>query len=84
MVDATALSDYEIWFFIASLLFGIVTGFAVPFIQSFQGEAAKPNWLLGINTIIFLLLFVIAMTMAIRKRNQLKKKSRVVDLKVSQ
>jgi hypothetical protein len=84
MVDATALSDYEVSFFVASLLFGIVTGFAVPFIQSFKGEPAKPDWLLGINTLIFLLLFIIAMVWAFRKRNLLKTKSRVVDLKVSQ
>jgi len=84
MVDASALSDYEIWFFIASLLFGVVTGFLVPFIQSCEGDPRKPDWLLGINTLIFILLFIVAMTMAIKKRNLLKKKSRVVDLKVSQ
>jgi hypothetical protein len=81
MVDASALSDYEIWFFIASLLFGVVTGFAVPFIQSIE---IKTDCLLGVNALIFLLLFIIALAMAIRKRNQLKKKSRTVDLKVSQ
>jgi len=81
MVDASALSDYEIWFFIASLLFGVVTGFAVPFIQSIE---IKTDWLLGVNALIFLSLFIIALAMAIKKRNQLKKKSRTVDLKVSQ
>lgn len=87
MVDARVLEDYEIWFFIASLLFAVVVGFGVPFFQSCEtpagSEKANVDKLLGVNMGVFALLFVVSLIVALRKRHALKSKSREVPLKVS-
>ncbi len=82
MVDATALSDYEIWFFISSLLFGFFTAFVVPFIQSLQSSSSNIDWLLGGNTLAFFLLFAVSVFVALLKRRKLQRKSKSVELKV--
>ena len=82
MVDARVLEDYEIWFFISTLLFGAVIGFGVPFLQSC--EAAKGgDALLGAITGVWLVLFAVSFIVALRKRHALKCKSKEVTLKVA-
>ena len=82
MVDASALEDYEIWFFISSLLFAVVVGFGVPYLQSCE-VSSWGDRILGINTGIFFVLFVLSLIIALRKRHALKAKSKEVNLKVT-
>jgi hypothetical protein len=82
MVDATALEDYEIWFFLSSLLFGVFIGFGVPSIQSCEATSGLDK-LLAIITGVFFVLFVFSLIVALRKRHSLKSKSKEVSLKVT-
>lgn len=65
LVNASLLSDYEAWFFIASVLASAVVGFLV------AGLANKDFSLLAI-TLVFSILFAIAITMAFSKRRRLR------------
>ena len=78
MVDASALTDFEIWFFGSSLLFSVAIGFLVPFVQSVIKK--EMDGLLGANAGVFLLLFIGAFCVTIYKRSLLKKKSRKTTL----
>ena len=82
MVDARVLEDYEIWFFISSLLFAVVVGFGVPFLQSCE-TAAGANTMLAANTGVFIILFGVSLIVALRKRHSLKCKSKEVTFKVA-
>ena len=67
MVDASALSDYELWVFVASGLLSAFFGFLVATIQSFGTEVAGP---MVTMTLILLVLFVVAglKSLSVRKR----------------
>lgn len=83
MVDASALSDYEVWFFIASLLGGALTGFIVAYMQAIDANApsrAAVGWM----TLLLAVLFLIAVSMAFGKRASLKRKGKVIKLKTTQ
>ncbi|SRR6266568_471407 len=75
MVDASVLADYEIWFFISSILASAVVGFMVAFIQ----DTTKLSLLA--MTGVWLLLFVIAVCTTLAKRSRLRKKSKEITLR---
>lgn len=88
MVDARVLEDYEIWFFLSSLLFGAVIGFGVPFCQSLEtsngSDTSKgSDTLLGVITAVWAVLFVVCLIVALNKRHILKSKSKVVPFKAT-
>ena len=76
IVEASALSDYEVWFFIASVIASAAIGFFVAFIQ--DGDLV-----LLVVTGVFGILFAIAIAMTISKRRLLRNKARDVPLRVS-
>ena len=80
MVDATVLSDYEIWFFAAGAILSFLTGFLVAYIQEADPKVAKA---LGITVILFGAIFVGCLVMTLIKRYTLRKKGKVVKLKTS-
>lgn len=75
MVDATVLNDYEVWNFIASLLGASVVGFGVAYLQN-----TKDITLLAV-TLMFLLLFAIAVRMTLGKRRRITTKSKSIRLR---
>ncbi len=64
LVSASILSDYEAWFFIASVLASAVVGFLV------AGLANKFSMLA--TTLVFSILFAIAIKMTFSKRRRLQ------------
>jgi hypothetical protein len=74
LVNASVLSDYEAWLFIASVLANAVVGFLV------AGLTNNDISLLLI-TLMFSILFVIAITMAFSKRRQLRNKTKRLTLR---
>ncbi len=80
MVNASILSDYEILFFISSILERVMVGFWVAKIQN--TVSAIENILLW-NAVIFTVLFIIAVIVAFARRKKLNEKSKTVKLKAS-
>jgi hypothetical protein len=80
MVDASTLSDYEIWFFSSGGLLSFLAGFIVAWFQETDARASK---LLGLVCLIFAALFLGCFLMTLTKRNTMKSKSRTVRLKTS-
>lgn len=82
MVDASTLSDYEVWFFMSSVLASAVVGFIVAFIQACDSTA--PNMTsLGYTAVMFLVLFLVALITTFVKRNSLRKKAKTVRLRAT-
>lgn len=82
MVDASALAEYEIWFFIASILASAAIGFLVAFVQAIDGKSsasAAEGWM---DAVLFILFFLSVGT-AIYKRRILNKKGRDIKLTTS-
>jgi hypothetical protein len=82
MVDASTLTDYEVWFFISSILSSAFFGFLVSFVQQL-GTKGSDATLLGLTTLVWLVLLAIAVLMAFSKRSRLRKKSDTIRLKAS-
>ena len=82
MVDASALADYEIWIFIASILSNAVVGFLVAYSQAIDAKSPSTTYV-GWTLVIFGVLFTAATLTAIFKRASLKKKGRDIRLKTS-
>lgn len=83
MVDASALADYEIWFFLSSLLSSAFIGFSVAYIQASNNPAdplARPLFWISA---MFGLLFIVSFIMAIAKRSLLRRRGRTMKLKTS-
>ena len=80
LVDASTLSDYEVWFFFASLLGSAVIGFFVACLQAPPTERG----VFIIMTIIFLLLFAFALGMTVSKRHKIKAKTRRVRYRIGE
>jgi hypothetical protein len=72
MVDASTLSDYEIWGGLASAVLAFASGFFVAWFQ----DTAQVHFLAF--TIILALIWLFAAVMAVRKRRQLLGKSRSI------
>lgn len=83
MVDASALADYEIWFFLSSLLASAFVGFLIPCMQAHEANTPSATALFWI-TILVGVLFAVSFVMAIAKRRSLRKRGRSMKLKTSQ
>lgn len=77
MVDATTLTDYEIWMAITSILSSIAVGFIVAAVQT------PGMQILFWNGVSFGILFLISLATAIWKRSSLSQKSRSIQLRPS-
>ncbi|HHQ4763080.1 TPA: hypothetical protein ACSP8C_003486 [Aeromonas veronii] len=83
MVDASMLADYEVWFFISSILSSGFIGFLVAYIQGRDSNSPSTTSI-GYMALIVFILFCISVFMAFYKRNTLKKKGKVINLKAMQ
>ena len=77
MVDATVLSDFEVWFTLCSILSTATVAFFVAFLQDFSNAS------FGYITIVWFILFVVTLIMTIRKRKLLKQKTKTFRLETS-
>ena len=82
MVDASALADYEIWVFVASLLSNVVVGFIVAYIQAVDANSKSKTSIFW-TVVIWIVLFTIAIGMAISKRASLRRQGRDIKLKTT-
>lgn len=73
LVNANALTDFEIWIYISSLLSNVVVGF---WIACVQNSETKLDSYLRWTSIVFTILFIVAIIVAIMKRRQLSNKSK--------
>ena len=80
MVNASTLSDYEVWLFISSILSNAFLGFLVAYCTN--SDPAKSQSFFY-STIIFTFLFVVSICVAFNKRQQLQSKSKDIKLKTS-
>jgi len=76
MVNATVLTDYEVWFFISSVLSSAVVGFLIAFLQQHQG-----SWLA--MTIVLFVLLIVSCAMTFVKRHKLRQKSKVIPMQAT-
>jgi type III secretory pathway component EscS len=81
LVDASALSDYEIWSFLTSILSSAVIGFGVAYFQA--TTAFEKSQHLSI-TLVFLCLMLVCAIMAWHKRKRLSAKARRVRFRVGE
>lgn len=72
MVDATGLTDYEIWLFVASAAFSGMVGFAVSFFQSVADNDPKVDVSSGVFSLLCLVLFVTFFARAIWLRRNMR------------
>jgi hypothetical protein len=80
MVDASALSDYEMWVFLASMLSSAAVGFIVPYVQSWtSGDPLGTAyfWIAALLTIGF----AACLGKSISIRMKLTKKGREIKLR---
>jgi hypothetical protein len=77
MVDASVLSDYEVWFFVSSILSSAVIGFLVAYLQG------KEIAFLAMTGVLFVI-FLVFLKMTFEKRNTLRKKSKIITLRATQ
>lgn len=83
MVDASALADYEVWFFLSSVLSSAFVGFLIAFSQASENKSPSAPAYFWI-TVLAGILFAVAFLMAILKRRNLRKKGRTMKLRTSQ
>lgn len=79
MVNASILSDYEVWVFISSILSNAAIGFWVAYATSLSDAKIMLFW----NAIVFTVLFLVTLFVALSKRFTLSKKSKSIKLKTS-
>lgn len=82
MVDASALEEYEIWFFVSSVLAAISVAFLVAWIQSTNPISPLEHYLMW-TFFAFFLLFVVFAFFSFRKRHLLTKKGKDIKLRTS-
>ena len=82
MVDASTLADYEVWFFISSVLASAAIGFFVAFIQAMEANLANSRQL-GYTTLVFVILLLISVLTTFSKRRLLRKQGRSIRLKAT-
>jgi Na+/proline symporter len=82
MVNASALSDYEIWVFIASLLSNAVVGFGVAYFQAVDAKSATITYI-GWTWIVFAALWVLAIIFAFMKRTVMTTKGKDIKLRTT-
>jgi membrane protein DedA with SNARE-associated domain len=78
MVNASGLSDYEVWLFVASLVFSFTVGFFVAYAQSFHtvGTRQESDRTFLVVAILFLILFFVFFGRALTIRWRLRKNAR--------
>lgn len=77
MVDASALGDYELWVFIASLICNFLVGFIVASITN-SNEQTKGLYI-GID-IMLIILFILSVIMVICKRKRMSIEKKTIKL----
>jgi hypothetical protein len=82
MVDASALGDYEVWIFIASLLCNAVVGFAVAYFQAVDAHSPSTTYG-GYTLLMFIVLFCVSLGTAFHKRRVIRTKGRDIRLRTS-
>jgi type III secretory pathway component EscS len=82
MVDASVLSDYEVWFSISSVLASTIIGFLVAYFQAVEVKAQNASQL-GYTVIVFAILFIISVFTTYCKRRLLRKKGKSIKLKAT-
>jgi Na+(H+)/acetate symporter ActP len=70
----------EMWVFIASLLSNAVVGFLIAYFQAIDANSPARAYV-GWTTILFGILFVLAIMVAFRKRLSLREKGRDIELR---
>ena len=80
LVDASALSDYEVWSLTTSILSSAVIGFFVAFCQAATGTGQSLLW----TALVFLLLTVISGLMALSKKRRLTKNTRKMSFRIGE
>lgn len=80
LVDASTLSDLEVWIFIASLLSNFVVGFTVAWIQTDTNDSLSKVFLYV--ALLFLLLLLIAGVMVWQKYKKMNNEKNSFDLEV--
>ena len=83
MVNASSLSDYEMWVFLASVLSNAVVGFVVATIQAYDANATNARQLL-MTGVVFAILFVATGIKAVTQRCTVTKTGRTIKLKASE
>lgn len=82
MVDASALGDYEIWVFLASLTSNAFVGFLVAYLQAVDSSSPSERYALWV-TVMFFFIMVIFIVTALRKRSSLSNKAEEIELDVA-
>lgn len=67
LVDASALSEYEVWSLVTSVLCSALIGFIVAYMQAAQDKAAPYGWI----SVVLALLVAITATTAVFRRQRL-------------
>jgi hypothetical protein len=80
MVDASTLSDYEIWFFASGGFLTFAVAFLVAYIQEMDPKVAT---VLLIVAVLFGVVFALFLIMTLVKRHALRKKGRTIQLRTS-
>lgn len=80
LVDASTLSDYEIWIFIASVMSNFLVGFAVAWSQCTGNDAIVKVY--KTVTIIFICFLLLSIIMVLIKRRKLKEERKQMNLGV--
>ena len=83
MVNASSLSDYEMWVFLASVLSNAVVGFVVATIQAYDSNATNACQLL-MTAIVFGILFVATGIKAGTQRCTVTKTGKTIKLKATE
>lgn len=78
LVNASALTDFEIWIYISSILSNAVVGFWISYAQNTVETSEKILWWISI---VFSILFGVSLLVAFLKRLQLSKKSKKYSIK---
>jgi nitric oxide reductase large subunit len=78
LVNASALTDFEIWIYISSILSNAVVGFWISDAQNTVTTSEKILWWISL---VFSLLFGISLLVAFLKRLQLSRKSKKYTIK---
>ena len=77
MVDASALGDYELWVFLASLICNFLVGFIVATISN--SDANTKGLYTGIDVMLSIF-FILSVIMVIRKRKRMSIEKKTIKL----
>lgn len=81
LVDASVLTDYEVWSLVASITSTAVVGFFVAYLQERSVEVSN---VFLVTALVFVLISAIAGGMAMYKRNALRNRTRRIQFSVGE